>query len=1021
MRNQQNINQLYEVELSEQVAKTEMQTLIPALGTFSNTFLMSPSNDFSSDFLNPKHQGNSVDLGEINSSNLLIEKIAASEEKILSPMWGLIGQIDLMIKAKIQSCNNSVSSDILIPLELKTGRQLQVQHLAQVQLYSLLIGDRYRDLNIAGGYCAKSAAGVLMHVSKVRQNDKMEQAASLRGVKVDHESLRQLIIQRNKFSRACSPEWMKSPEARDASKVSLPLPAVVKNANGICENCYEKQSCMIFHKATEGGSLESSGLSPDTYNTLVGDLEGSYLEYFQKWNLMIDLESMESIGFQREIWTMAAMEREATGRCISNLELSCVEIQNSSSLSDPYFIKFSRKESSSNYYVDINELMFESGSYVAIGIESAHHAIAFGTIDELGSHHVIVRCSHPLPTPAGDLITFNWRVDLDERYAGKSIIKNNLLQIFYPVNSKSREAVVGLKPAAFFDDFDPRKPVIPHRWLRDCISLPQVLWSGKFKLGDIRNYQRINALTRRELMFSKEAKTQMFSKWNETHRITSAMYESLNEDQRRAVACVFAAKDFVCIRGMPGTGKTTTIAFLIQALQAIGASVLLCAYTHTAVDNVLLKLAENNVDFTRIGYEASTHPSLRSYLLESKVHCVADLKAMEENPRLVLASTCLGTKHALVQKRRFDFCIIDEAGQLTQPACFGPIFRSDTFVLVGDDNQLPPLVKSESAKKLGMDESLLQRLTVNDKECVAQLTMQFRMNKDIMHLANKMVYEDQLSCGNDTVANSILDMPNYDNAKQSSLLHTKGVSQHVQWLADVLDPSRSVLFLNTDDILAGAALERRAVYNTAATSMFLEEERLGLLSQIDAANNAVKKSGRHHGKLQNDIEAKLAHIIVQGLGESGCNFKEIGIISPYRSQLKTLLNLLSRYTPELEIQTVDKYQGRDKECIIVSLVRSNTTKDVGGLLKDWRRINVAFTRAKRKLIVIGSKQTLESSQVFSSFIKLVNESGWEYKLPAAAHLLYSHLDDQGESKPISDLEAVRQVLLTVKQHHPLEW
>ncbi|XP_015756273.1 PREDICTED: DNA replication ATP-dependent helicase/nuclease DNA2-like [Acropora digitifera] len=243
-----------------------------------------------------------------------------------------------------------------------------------------------------------------------------------------------------------------------------------------------------------------------------------------------------------------------------------------------------------------------------------------------------------------------------------------------------------------------------------------------------------------------------------------AIVKELNSDQRKAIFKALCARHYALILGMPGTGKTTTISCLVRLLVACGKSVLLTSYTHTAVDNILLKLKEANVDFLRLGQVHKILPELHSH---SSQMAAADIKTVDALRQLyesksVVATTCLGVNHALFSHRMFDYCIVDEASQITQPVCIGPLRRSRVFILVGDHYQLPPLVQSVEAREGGMDVSLFKRLSEQHPHAVVSLEHQYRMNQDIMELSNTLIYENRLKCGTQEVARAQLQLPNWD-------------------------------------------------------------------------------------------------------------------------------------------------------------------------------------------------------------------------------------------------------------------
>lgn len=298
--------------------------------------------------------------------------------------------------------------------------------------------------------------------------------------------------------------------------------------------------------------------------------------------------------------------------------------------------------------------------------------------------------------------------------------------------------------------------------------------------------------------------------------------------------------------------------------------------------------------------------------------------------------TCLGITHPLLVKKRFDVCIVDEAGQITFPVCLGPIMYARTFVLVGDHYQLPPLVRSAEARENGMSISLFRRLSEAHPQAVSALQCQYRMCAGVMKLSNALIYGNRLRCGSSAVADAELDVT--------------GVSKvNPPWLREVLDPKKSVLFINTDVLPA-------------------QETKV-------------------HNAINNPIEASILLKIIRELLNGGVNVNDIGVISPYNSQV----DLIRRFTteaclPSLEVHTIDKYQGRDKDCILVSFVRSNNQSKSSGssLLADWHRINVAITRAKKKLIMVGSQKTLSMTPLLRLLIEQVEEDDGILHLPKEA-------------------------------------
>ncbi|KAH7525256.1 hypothetical protein FEM48_Zijuj06G0205800 [Ziziphus jujuba var. spinosa] len=401
--------------------------------------------------------------------------------------------------------------------------------------------------------------------------------------------------------------------------------------------------------------------------------------------------------------------------------------------------------------------------------------------------------------------------------------------------------------------------------------------------------------------------------------------KNLNDDQRRAILKILTAKDYALILGMPGTGKTSTMVHAVKALLIRGASILLTSYTNSAVDNLLIKLKAQNIDFIRIGRHEAVHEEVREHCFSASMTAM-NLQSVEEiKTRLdqvkVVAVTCLGITNPLFASKKFDICIMDEAGQTTLPVSLGPLMFASTFVLVGDHYQLPPLVQSTEARENGMGVSLFRRLSEAHPQAISALRSQYRMCQEIMELSNALIYGDKLRCGSSDIADAKL--------KLSSL--KLGSS----WLKEILNPSRPVIFINTDMLPAYEAKEDKII--------------------------------------NNPMEARIVVEVTEELVNSGIEGEDIGIITPYNSQANVILQAIN--LSSVEIHTIDKYQGRDKDCILVSFVRSseNPRNCASSLLGDWHRINVALTRAKKKLIMVGSCKTLSRVPLMKLLIEKVEE------------------------------------------------
>ncbi|MDA8967732.1 AAA domain-containing protein [bacterium] len=435
---------------------------------------------------------------------------------------------------------------------------------------------------------------------------------------------------------------------------------------------------------------------------------------------------------------------------------------------------------------------------------------------------------------------------------------------------------------------------------------------------------------------------------------------TLNPPQLDAVAFGLAAKDVAIIHGPPGTGKTTTLAELIYQAVQNGSSVLACAPSNTAVDNLLEKLVALMPAVVRVGHPARVFESLRGHTLDELVDndpstdVIRDMRrevreliriaekgfrsrdghrrrrelfaeagklrgqirAMErsviqsviDSADVVCTTTTIDDD--LLNARSFDLVVIDEACQCTVPSVWQAVLRAEKLILAGDHCQLPPTVLSDQAAARGMKDSLMQRLIERDGESIyRQLTVQYRMHESIMQFSSDTFYDGKLIADASIRQHRLCDLP------------------------DVIEmplTDSPLAFIDT----AGAEFEEQ-----------------------------IEPDG------ESKLNPKEANLVIQLIGdliEAGVSPAEMGIIAPYAAQVRLLrgkLNVIG-----LEIDTVDGFQGREKEVIIVTMVRSNDSREIG-FLADTRRTNVALTRARRKLIVIGDSATLAAHKFYAEMFE----------------------------------------------------
>lgn len=830
-------------------------------------------------------------------TSMCVSKLLDIEEHVWSPLYGLKGNIDATIQVTLQ--NSQEKRTLTVPFEVKTGKNASENHQAQTMLYNLLLSDRY-DIEIAYGILYYMETSLTKVIPAIRNE------------------LRHMIKQRNHL-------------AVYIRERSVRLPPMKKHKHA-CGKCYAQASCFAYHKLADDGDGNSSGLQ-EKFDEVVQHLTPTHQKFFLKWEDLLTKEEKESQKLRRELWTMLSAEREKVGRCFGN-----VVIEEGSASEDLQTEKINRfryafvKENHAPGFSFLDSQL-AVGEPIVVSDEQGHFALALGFVTSVKKHRISV---------AVDRRLHNARI----RQPGFNE-KNN--QVYASIMEVVPE---GAKPEQSQGRI--KEPPIRYRLDKDEFSNGMALVRNN--IVSIMSNAQVGCEKIRRLVVDLQPPE--FKSVPTQYTISDE--DSLNVDQRKAIQKVMSAKDYALVLGMPGTGKTTTIAHIIRALIAQKKSVLLTSYTHTAVDNILLKLKRDDIPILRLGAPAKVHPEVQDFaiLAGQREDTFEEIRsAWHDTP--VVATTCLGTSHAIFNERTFDYCIVDEASQITLPICLGPIRRARTFVLVGDHNQLPPLVQNEEARLGGLDVSLFKLLSDTHPDSVVNLEHQYRMSEDIMTLSNTLIYDGRLKCGTEELRGRKLSIADINALQRHHFDSNTVLSQLAAvpnnfctgigqcWLRDIVDPATSVSFLNTDALPS---------------------------SREEAKGN----------RIVNPCEARIVTQLVDALLTVGVPACEIGVMTHYRSQLSLLKHGLRRHGGgTIEMHTADRFQGRDKEVVILSLVRSNEACNIGDLLKDWRRINVAFTRAKTKLLVVGSKSTLKGSgceEMLARFIGLMESRDWIYDL-----------------------------------------
>ena len=454
----------------------------------------------------------------------------------------------------------------------------------------------------------------------------------------------------------------------------------------------------------------------------------------------------------------------------------------------------------------------------------------------------------------------------------------------------------------------------------------------------------------------------------------------LNDSQQAAVNKILAANDLAIVHGPPGTGKTTTLVQAIRALwQRDHRQILVVAPSNTAVDLLSEKLSDEGLNVLRVGNPARVSERLLSLTLDNKMAAhsaikeikklkkqAADFRDMaqkykrsfgraerEQRKMLfdearkilkevdrteqyiiddviaksqVIAATLVGANHYTVRNLKFQTVVIDEAGQALEPACWIPIGKGTRLVLAGDHCQLPPTIKSNEAARNGLSTTLLEKCVALHPEAVVLLEEQYRMNELIMGYSSSVFYRDRLKA-------------------------------HATVAHHCLFPGESPLaFVDT----AGCGFDERS----DGTSTSNPEESALLFKHLTQLVT----------ELATRYEVK--------------DFPTIALISPYRQQIDVLREqllhsrALQPYTGKIAVNTIDSFQGQERDIVYISMTRSNTENKIG-FLSDIRRMNVAMTRARKKLVIVGDSATLSQLPFYADFITYAErqnayQSAWEF-------------------------------------------
>lgn len=463
----------------------------------------------------------------------------------------------------------------------------------------------------------------------------------------------------------------------------------------------------------------------------------------------------------------------------------------------------------------------------------------------------------------------------------------------------------------------------------------------------------------------------------------------LNASQEQAVRDVLVAKDVLVVHGPPGTGKTTTLVEAISEVLKREPQVMVCAQSNTAVDWICEQVAMRGISVLRIGNPSRITQSMLSNTYEHRFeqhpdypdlwHIRRTIRQLYSLPRKsrgmgfhqkisrlrergdelemrirhslfdqsrVIASTLTGAANALLAGQHYHTLFIDEAAQALEPACWVAIARADRVIFAGDHQQLPPTVKSVEALRGGLAHTLMQQVAEHCPSTVRLLKIQYRMNETLMRFSSDWFYNGQLEAAPEVKHRSLLD----------------NIDAPLTWI-------------DTDK----ATLE--TPYGT--------EENIERLSTPLALKNPPHEQfvGTNYGRINRQEALLTLQTLHRYVERMGCRRLleervDFGIISPYRAQVQLLRSLIKRdeklrpLRGQIMVNTVDAFQGQERDVMLVSLVRANEEGQIG-FLSDYRRMNVAITRARYKLIILGSVGTLSHHKFYKAL--------WEACQKASSH------------------------------------
>ena len=940
--------------------------------------------------------------------------------------------------------SRSVSSGI-VPVELKTGYwRSPVEHGAQLSLYTLMLSERYKQRVPFGLlHYTRHPGGAGGAAGAPSRNKKDDETLAIRPGKRD---LAFLMLRRNALAGAlntnrggayASPAVDVTGAETDGSAAKTDGSAGAPFALGAlppmeqcrseCERCFVRDACLTVNAALEGGAERHAdpaiaALARET----VGHITPALAKELRRWLGLVDMEAAASAARRATPWMPVEDVRRRGAFAVAGLRLAPSKTFAEVCSAEGTDLRFG---SNSRRY-DLSEdedVRAGSGEARDGGGTSATAPRPFVYKLYLPQAPELSPASfgeekHPSAPDTGEgedeasvLATLRAgdRLVLSRERGG--VVVGRVIVLDVAAEAAPHERALGVAYAAAvrveseravrFEG--PGAATDADAWRVDRDDGGGTM-SGRARaaLVDAFASTEARAVALRRRLFDLAPPAFDFDAADAALRGLSpegaAVVAALNDEQRAAVRAALAARDYALIQGFPGAGKSATLAAIVRALVDTGKSVLVTSHTHGAVDNVLERLPGVGVDdgIVRAGGEGGKASAFAAAFCpggtKHAARSVEELRRLADTARVVGATCYAAANHPLIARRRarrdsettenkkepepetgaFDVVLVDEAGQMTLPASVPALLRGAVYVLVGDPQQLPPLVQSERAGAAGLATSPMQTLADAHPAAAFALRAQYRMADDLAKISNVISYRGRMRAANDAVATrvmrSLLVNPETDVLRAFASSPAGLDPRDSPWLVAASDPARRVVFLDTSDCGARA-------FETSGEET-VREGKAG-----------PARGSKHVNAYERGIVARaLAALRARGAAPGSC-----AVLSPYNSQVDALASDLRRReaaTPQteppipegVEALTIDRAQGRDVDCVVLSFCRANAARDAGRLLADTRRLNVALTRARSKLVLVGHGDTLRASPVLSQVLGVVLENGWMFHLPPPA-------------------------------------